>query len=198
MLEEGPLDVSVDLLGRKLADFVERDRDALHPKHVETRLDEIFRKQIIDAANEIGRAQDLPGLERAQRAHVVRARGEEWPLVLPLPFREQLGFALEAEQHERRRALRMDQVAAGLRELLDQGLIGRSRALEFIRRAFAYIEEQWNNADAFGQHADQLFEPARPQRRLDAADNAAPTGECHGGLLRFRSRCANSPAAPSR
>src|SRR5262245_21408285 len=125
MLEEGPFDMGVDLLGGELADLVESDLDALHAEDVEARLDKIVRKQVVDAAAEIGRAQDLPGPERAQRAHVVRARGEERSLILPLPSLQQLGLALEAEQHEWRRALWMDQVTARVRELLVQGLLER-------------------------------------------------------------------------
>src|SRR5437764_12465376 len=92
MLEEGLLDMSVDLLGRELADLVEIDLDAFHAKHIEARLDEIFREQIVDAADEIGRAQDLLRLERVQRPHMVRTRGEERQLVLLLPLLQELGL----------------------------------------------------------------------------------------------------------
>jgi hypothetical protein len=73
----------------------------------------------------------------------------------------------------------MDQVAAAFSELRHQRLIGRDRALELGGGAFLDAEEQRDHADALRQHADQLLEPARPQRRLDAAHDAAPAGECH-------------------
>src|SRR5262249_51297203 len=180
MLEEGLLDVGIDLLGRELADLVEIDLDAFHAEHVEARLDEIFREQVVDAADKVSRAQDLLRLERVQCPHVVGARGEERELVLLLPLLQELGLAFESEQHEGRCAFRMDEVASGVRKLPDQRLIRRSRALELFRRAVADVEEQRQHADALRQHADQLLEPARPQRRLDAANDAAPTRECHG------------------
>ena len=64
-------------------------------------------------------------------------------------------------------------------ELFDLRLVGCGGALELVGRALMDVEEQRQHADALGQHADQLFEPARPQRRLDAADHAPPTRECH-------------------
>src|SRR5437764_14116919 len=70
MLEEGLLDVSIDLLGRELPDLVEIDLDAFHAEHIEAGLDEIFGEQVIDAADKVGRAQDRLRLERMQRPHM--------------------------------------------------------------------------------------------------------------------------------
>src|SRR6185295_3151832 len=100
-----------------LADLVEIDLHPFHAEYIEARLDEIFREQVVDAADEISRTQDLLRLERMQRPHVVGARGEERKLIFFLPLLQELGFALEAEQHERRCAFRMDEVAAGIRKL---------------------------------------------------------------------------------
>ena len=100
---------------------------------------------------------------------MIAAGGEERDLVCLLPALDLVGLALEAEQHERWRAFGMDEVAAGVGELLDHRLIGRDRALELVGGALVDVEEQREHADAFRQHADQLFQPARTQGRLDAA-----------------------------
>src|SRR5262249_1709508 len=141
------------------------------------------REQVVDAADEVSCAHNRLGLERAQRPYVIGAGGEERHLVLRLPFLDVLSLALEAEQHERRRPFRVDKVAAGLGEKLYQGFVGRGRPLELFGKAFADVEEQGDYADALGQHADQLLEPAGSERRFDTADHAAPTRECHARLL---------------
>src|SRR4051812_8763492 len=110
---------------------------------------------------------------------MVRPGREEGQPIRFLPFFDLLGLAFEANQHERWRALRMDEVATSLRELFDQGLVGSDSALEFGGSALVDVEEQRKDADTLRQHADQFLKSARPQRRLDAAYDTAPTGERH-------------------
>ena len=180
VLEEGALHVGVDLVRGQVSDLVERRRYPLHAEHLESGLHEIFGEQVVDRPGEIGRAHEALDLERLEGAHVIAAGGEHRHLVLALPFFQELGLALVAEQHERRRALGMDQVAADLGELRQQRLVRRDRPLELVGGAFLDAEKQRDHADALGQHADQLLEPARPQGRLDAAQHASPAGEGHG------------------
>src|SRR6185312_13788013 len=179
VLQEGPLDVRVDLLRRQLLDLVELGRHALHAEHVEAGFGEIAREQIVDLAGKIGGADEALHLEGLQRPHMVGAGGEDRHLVLLLPFPDDRRLALVAEQHEVRRALGMDEVAALLGQRREMRLVGLDGALELVGRAAADIEEERNHADPFRQHADELLERARPQRRLDAADNAAPACEGH-------------------
>ena len=184
VLEEGALHMGIDLLRRELADLIKWRRYALHGENVETGIDEIFREHIVDRAGEIGGADEPLDLQRLQRPHLIAAGGEHRYLEFALPLFDELGLARVAEHHERRRALGMDQVAADLGELRHQRLIGRDRALELVGGAFPDAEKQRDHPDALGQHADQLFEPARPHGRLDAAQHAAPAGEGHGDTSR--------------
>src|SRR6266550_6647065 len=52
VLEEGALDVGIDLFGGKLADLVERHVDARHGEHVEARGAEVIGEHVIDGAGE--------------------------------------------------------------------------------------------------------------------------------------------------
>ena len=110
---------------------------------------------------------------------------------------DDLGFALAALHHERRRAVRMDQVAAVLGQHRHELLVGRHHGLELVLGAAADIEEQRDEADAFRQQADDLLGHARPHGRIDHADDAAPTGKgCHDVILSAPRPLSRSPSSP--
>src|SRR5438128_1696574 len=70
-LEEISLDVSIDLLARKLLDLVEGHIDAGHPAHFETGILEKFREDAVELVGEIGRPDEALRIERPQRADVI-------------------------------------------------------------------------------------------------------------------------------
>src|SRR5262245_19749031 len=96
---------------------------------------------------------------------------------------DDLGFAFAALHHERRRALRMNEVAAALGKLRNALLIGGHHGGELVFRAAADIQEQGDEPDAFRQQAHNLLGHARTHRRIDHAHDAAPAGECHAAIL---------------
>ena len=91
---------------------------------------------------------------------------------------------LAAVHHERRRAVRMDQVAALLGQHRHELFVVRHHGLELVLGAAPDVEEQRNEPDAFRQQPADLLGHARPHGRVDHADDAAPTGERHEGTFR--------------
>src|SRR5262249_44326103 len=102
---------------------------------------------------------------------------------------DDLTLALASLHHERRRAVRMNEVATALREHRDLLLIRGHHRLELVLGAAADIEEERNEPDALGQEADHLLGDARPERRIDHADDAAPAGKGHVAFSRSSWRC---------
>ena len=188
-LEEIALDVGVDLVARQLLHLVERHIDPRHAAHGEARVAEIFGEDGVELGREIGGAEDRLGLERLERVHVVLRNAHDRCLVFLLPCPDDLGFALAALHHERRRAVGMNEVAAALGQHRHKLLVGRHHGRELVLRAAPDIEEQRDESDAFRQQADDLFGHARPQGRVDHAHDAAPAGKGHAGNLSFR-RCS--------
>ena len=73
----------------------------------------------------------------------------------------------------------MDQIALLLGQQRDLRLVARDDALELGGGAFADVEEQRDDADAFRQQADELLGRSRPHGRIDQADDAVLAGERH-------------------
>ena len=67
---------------------------------------------------------------------------------------------VEPVDHERRRALGMDQVDLRLGELLDALLEVVEDALEFVDRPLADIDEERQHADPVREEPAELFDPA--------------------------------------
>src|SRR5437879_149767 len=81
------------------------------------------------------------------------------------------------EEHERWRALGMDEVDADLRELRDLLLHGVDDPREFLPRATTDVEVERDDADAFREQPDELLERAGAVRRLHEADRAMRAAE---------------------
>src|SRR5882724_4198667 len=114
---------------------------------------------------------------------MVLRHGEDRHLVFLLPRLDDLRLALAALHHERRGAMRMDQVAVDFGELRDRLLVMRHHGLEFIFGAAPDVEKHRNARDALRQQSDHLLGHAGPHGRVDHADNAAPTCKRHAQPL---------------
>ena len=110
--------------------------------------------------------------------------------VFLLPLSDDLGFALAAEHHEGRRAVRMDEIAFLLGQHRYELFVVRHHGVKFVRGAALDVEEQRNEANAFGQQPADLLGHAGPHGRIDHADDTAPTGERHEGTFRCLARDA--------
>src|SRR5271169_3962242 len=73
----------------------------------------------------------------------------------------------------------MDEVALLLGQYRNELLVMRHHGLEFVLGAAADVEEQRNEADAFGQQPADFLGHAWAHGRIDHADDAAPTGTRH-------------------
>ena len=109
---------------------------------------------------------------------VLRHR-EDRRAVFLLPGGDQPGFGLAAQHHEGRRADQVNQIALLLGQQRDLRFVARNDTLELGGGAFADVEKQRNDTDAFRQQADELLGRPRPHRRIDQAYDAVPAGERH-------------------
>src|SRR5439155_1194043 len=106
-----------------------------------------------------------------------------------LPSADDLALTRRPEEHERWRALGMDEVDADLRELRDLLLHGVDDPREFLPRATTDVEVERDDADAFREQPDELLERAGAVRRLHEADRAMLAAEgARGDDL--KARCA--------
>ena len=142
--------MGVDLLAGQFLHLVERHIDAFHAAHLETCVAKIFGEDGIELFREIGGADEALGLERVERIHMVLRHAHDRHFVFLLPGGDDLGFALAAEHHERRRAMGMDEVAVLLGQHRHELLVVRHHGVKLVRGAALDIEEQRNEADAFG------------------------------------------------
>ena len=110
---------------------------------------------------------------------MVLRHGKDCGFVFFLPVGDQAAFGFAPEHHEGRRSHRMNEVAGLFGEQRDVAFIGRHRGLELLGGPAAEIKEQRNEPDAGGEQADHLFGHAGAHRRIDHADDSAPTGKRH-------------------
>jgi hypothetical protein len=89
------------------------------------------------------------------------------------------GFPPAPLNHEWRRAVRMDEVAAEFGQHCDLRFVGRHHGRELVFGAAADVEKERDEPNAFRQQPDDLLGHAGPQRRVDHSYDAAPAGECH-------------------
>jgi hypothetical protein len=85
----------------------------------------------------VGRAHDGFCLQRAQRVDVILRHGHDWRAIFLFPPLYDLGFALSPLDHEWRRSVGMNEIAAALGQHGDQLLVGRHHGLELVLRAAA-------------------------------------------------------------
>jgi len=133
----------------------------------------------VDAIDEIGDADEFFDVERAQRLDLSLGRGDHRNFVLGFPFFNNLLFAFIPVHHKRRRAFGMDQIDTLLRQLRDFFFDGVERGAKFIFGAAFEIQINRDDADAFGQQANELFQRSGAVRRFYDTDDAAPTGKNH-------------------
>src|SRR5258708_15240035 len=91
-----------------------------------------------------------------------------------LPAVDHPGFAVRPEDHERRRALDADRVAALRGEIGDVPLVGRVAVLQLLPGALGQVQIDGRNADPRGHELDHFGERGIMRPRLDGADKAAP------------------------
>ena len=77
----------------------------------------------------------------------------------------------------------MDQIDLRLGQTRDERFIGLDRALEFVDRALANIEEERNEAHPIRQKPNEFLDSAGPHCGLDAANDTAPGCIGHGLFL---------------
>ena len=169
----------------------------VHAAHRKAGIAEIFGEHDVELFGEIGGADDGLGLQRVERIDVVHGHAHDRHLVFLLPGLDDLRLPLAAVHHERRRAVRMDQVAALLGQHRHELLVVRHHGLEFVLGAAADVEEQRDEPDAFRQQPADLLGHARAHGRVDHANHAAPTGKRHEGSLSMREGAAQNRIALS-
>ena len=140
----------VDFRRCQAADVGEVDFHPFHRQHFEARFLKIAGEHIVDAADEISHADELLHAQRAQRLDLGLRRGDDGNFELVFPLFGDLRFALEALDHERRRAFGMNQIDAFLGKLGDFLVNSVERGAEFVFGAALEIQINRHDADAFG------------------------------------------------
>src|SRR5262249_59870046 len=125
-------------------------------------------------SGEICDADEPFNFQRLQRLDLRLARGDNRQAVFFLPVAGDLGFALEAVDHEWRRAFGMNQIDAVRRQLADPFFVGRERLAKLVRVAALKADVGRQNADALGQQADEFFQRSRAMGRLDESYSSSP------------------------
>src|SRR5262245_20208377 len=121
-----------DLLRWNCWNSGKRSIDSFHGEYLKAGLGEIAGKDSIHLLWKIAGADEFLDAQGAQRTHVVLARREHLNAVFLFPTANDCLLALVAEQHERRRAARPDQIRVHLRQFRRFGFVPGLRGAELL------------------------------------------------------------------
>src|ERR1051325_2190382 len=130
-------DVTVDLFARQVVAAVEIDRNSQHRGHVESGRLEIGAELLVDRPLIRCQPEKAVDVHRVQRVTVAHAGRDDWNPVFLLPLRNELFLCVIAPNHERRPALRMDQIDTDLRQFAHALMVDLHRTQIFVFRVLA-------------------------------------------------------------